>query len=229
MTENSPLVSVIIPNYNHADFLEERIQSVLNQTYTHYEIIILDDKSTDKSLDVINKYKDNTKVSEIIVNETNSGSPFKQWYKGFYHAKGDIIWLAESDDTCEPEFLEKLVPVFLKNRCVFAFSRSRYIDETGKELGLTQKNCKYSGTWSGEKCIFKYLSARCFVVNASSAIFSKTAALEVSDQFVSFKSSGDWLFWIEMAEKGTVSFVSDALTSIECIQEILRKEQVKQE
>lgn len=211
MIEKEPLVSVVIPNYNHAFFLEERIQSILNQTYTNYEIIILDDKSTDESLNIINKFRDNPKVSKIIINEGNGKSPFKQWYKGISHANGDIIWLAESDDTCEPKFLETLVPIYIRNNCAFAFTRSKYIDKNGKILGFTQKKRKSSGTWSGKKCIFKYLSVRCFVVNASSAIFSKAKALEISDQFISFKSSGDWLFWIEMAETGNVSFVSDTL------------------
>ena len=58
--DKQPLVSIIIPNYNHAQYLDERIQSVLKQTYQNFEVIILDDKSTDNSLEVINKYKDNS-------------------------------------------------------------------------------------------------------------------------------------------------------------------------
>ena len=87
---SNPLVSVIIPNYNHARYLDERIQSVLNQTYQNFEVIILDDKSTDNSVEVINQYKDDLHVSCIIVNEENSGSTFKQWHKGFELAKGEI-------------------------------------------------------------------------------------------------------------------------------------------
>ena len=64
-----PLVSVIVPNYNHAPFLEERINSILNQSYDNYELIILDDKSTDNSLEVIKKYRDHVRVSDVIVNE----------------------------------------------------------------------------------------------------------------------------------------------------------------
>lgn len=66
---NNPLVSIIIPNYNHSQFLDERIQSVLNQTYRIFELIILDDNSTDNSLEVINRYKDDSHVSHIVVNE----------------------------------------------------------------------------------------------------------------------------------------------------------------
>lgn len=80
----NPLVSVLIPNYNHSIFLEERIQSVLNQKYQNFEVIILDDCSTDNSKNVIDKYKHNPKISHIIYNEINSGSTFKQWNKGFH-------------------------------------------------------------------------------------------------------------------------------------------------
>ena len=100
------LVSVIIPNYCHAQYLDQRIQSVLEQTYQNFEVIILDDKSTDNSLEVIDKYRSHPKVAKVIINEVNSGSPFKQWERGINEASGDIIWIAESDDYCTPDFLE---------------------------------------------------------------------------------------------------------------------------
>lgn len=87
----TPLVSVIVPNYNHAQYLEQRLDTVFNQTYQNFEVIILDDKSTDNSLEVINRYKDNPHLSQIVVNEQNTGSPFKQWDKGINLAKGVTI------------------------------------------------------------------------------------------------------------------------------------------
>jgi glycosyltransferase involved in cell wall biosynthesis len=74
----NPLISVVIPNYNHAQFLEKRIESVLNQTYKNIEIILLDDKSTDNSIDIIKKYEQNPVVSHVLQNTENSGSPFLQ-------------------------------------------------------------------------------------------------------------------------------------------------------
>ena len=88
--ENPKKVSVIIPNYNYQDYIIERIDSILLQTYPIYELIILDDCSTDNSVEVINK-----KIKEIknkypelkiqfIINEKNRGGcVFKQWKKGF--------------------------------------------------------------------------------------------------------------------------------------------------
>ena len=128
---NKPLVSVIIPNYNHARFLDERIRTVLNQTYQNFELIILDDKSTDNSLEVINKYKDDPHVSDIVVNEENSGSTFKQWHKGFELAKGDIVWIAESDDSCDAKLLEVLVQGYLESDAVLALCKSCKYDADG--------------------------------------------------------------------------------------------------
>src|SRR5688572_15349118 len=95
------LVSVIVPNYNHADFLQQRLESILNQTYQHFEVIILDDFSTDDSKDIIEKYRHNSKVTLISYSTKNMGSTFAQWNKGVEMASGEIIWMAESDDVAD--------------------------------------------------------------------------------------------------------------------------------
>ncbi|MCW8968588.1 MAG: glycosyltransferase, partial [Flavobacteriales bacterium] len=74
----NPLISIIIPNYNHALFLKKRLESVYNQTYPHFEVILLDDASTDNSIEILNTYKSHPKTAHLIVNTQNSGSPFKQ-------------------------------------------------------------------------------------------------------------------------------------------------------
>ena len=79
---NEPLVSVIVPNYNHAPYLRERIDSILNQTFQDFELILLDDCSPDNSREIINSYKDNPHVSHIVLNEENSGNTFVQWDLG---------------------------------------------------------------------------------------------------------------------------------------------------
>jgi len=107
-------VSVIIPNYNHSKFLRKRINSVLDQTFQKFEVIILDDCSSDNSKEIIEEYRFNNKISHIVYNDINSGSTFKQWEKGIQLAIGDLIWIAESDDWCEPNFLSILVNAFSK-------------------------------------------------------------------------------------------------------------------
>ena len=73
-----PLVSVIVPNYNYARFLPKRLETILNQTYTNFEVIILDDCSSDNSKEIIEYYRKNPHTSQIVYNTHNSGSPFKQ-------------------------------------------------------------------------------------------------------------------------------------------------------
>ncbi len=103
-----PKVTVITPNYNHAKYLPERIDSVLAQTFQDFEFIILDDASTDNSREVIERYSNNPKVRAIF-NEQNSGSTYKQWNLGLSQAKGEYVWFAESDDYAAPALLETLV------------------------------------------------------------------------------------------------------------------------
>ena len=205
-----PFVSVIIPNYNHAPFLDERINSILNQRYDNYELIILDDLSTDNSLEIINKYKNHTHVSNVIINDENSGSPFKQWEKGFAYAKGELIWIAESDDTCECDFLETLVREFERDEnCVLAFCRSVKIDAKGE--WLNEDGYPNSFCVDGRFFIKKDLSRFNFIVNASSAVFSRKTLAGMDLSYTHFRGCGDWIFWIEVAKSGHVSYINKSL------------------
>ena len=199
-----PKVSVIIPNYNHARYLDQRIQSVLNQTYQDFEVIILDDCSTDNSLEVIDKYKDNPKISQIIVNEKNSGSTFKQWDKGFNIARGNIIWIAESDDYCETDMLERLVECWkIYPQCSVIQAASRYVDEFGNIISDCE-NCMEGIVYEkGYDAIKRHMvCSNYYIPNASAVTFKKSVALSIPDDYKDYKSSGDRLFWIHMLEKG---------------------------
>lgn len=213
MQKKNPLVSVIIPNYNHAKYLDERIQSVLNQTYQNFEVIILDDVSTDNSKEAIEKYRNNEHVSHIVYNEVNSGSTFKQWHKGFDLAKGKLIWIAESDDSCEPTLLSTLVNELLNDEeLVLAFCNSMIVDEEGnKKHIIQQKDWQKDIHESGKAFIHDYLYIDNLIYNASSAVFKKDAALHIDKQYTAYKGSGDWLFWIEICELGNISMVKQPL------------------
>ena len=201
---NCPLVSVIIPNYNHAKYLDERIQSILNQTYQYFEVIILDDKSTDNSMEVINKYKKDPHISCVVVNEENSGSTFKQWHKGFELAKGDLIWIAESDDKCEKEQLETLVSFFVQeDRCVLAYTESVFFRDINGDLIKTHAY-KEPELYTGIDFIVKRMVNGNAIANASSALFKKNVALTINKQYTEYQGAGDRLFWIEIAEQGFV-------------------------
>ena len=208
------LVSVIIPNYNHARFLEERIQSVLNQTYQDFELIILDDCSPDDgaSKAIIEQYRNNPHVSHIVYNDMNSGSTFRQWRKGIELAQGEYVWIAESDDSCDNRLLETLVGAIRGNNAVMAFCRSVRYDENGNGVHYDyQENLVGGFVLDGKDFIKEYLIEKNSVANASSVLFRKGAALVLDTQYTQIKAAGDWLFWILLAEKGQVCFINEEL------------------
>ena len=89
---NFEKVSIIIPNCNHCKFLQKRVETLLNQTYLNFEIIILDDSSTDTSKIIIENYRTNLHVSNIVYNKLNSGNTFFQWEKGIHLPNSRYIY-----------------------------------------------------------------------------------------------------------------------------------------
>lgn len=214
MENHSVEVSVIIPNYNYARFLQQRIESVLAQTYTDYEIILLDDASTDDSVSILNHYKTNSRVAHLEINSVNTGSPFAQWQKGISLSRGKYIWIAESDDAADSSFLDKAVSVLNQYpHASFCFLGSHCIDEKGNELSTdfdrwTSKQLRrpYNlGVFDGEDYIKHNLYWRNYIYNASGVVFRKQCFEQIKDlSCFSMRYSGDWLFWIEMARQGAV-------------------------
>ena len=199
-----PLVSVIIPNYNHAPFLRQRIESVLDQTFRDFEVIILDDNSQDDSRSIIESYRGHEKVSHIILNEFNSGSTFLQWKKGFDLAAGALLWIAESDDWCEPNFLETLVKPFETDpQMALALLHSVWVNDDGSIMRISKAG-KLESTMPGALFVTKHMLEWNEVYNASMCIFKKSLLEFVPPQYQDFKFCGDWFFWIRIAAQGNV-------------------------
>lgn len=189
------MVSVILPNYNHSLFLEQRIESILNQTYRDFELIILDDCSTDNSKDIIERYRGNKHISHIVYNHENSGSTFKQWRKGVDLAKGDYIWIAESDDFSELIFLQHIMIAINKNDATMCLSLSNVVNKDGslKEQRQPLMDVEFVNS---NTFIRQYLLYFNGVYNASSVVFKKNSVENIDwDRISGMKYSGDWLFW----------------------------------
>ncbi len=107
-------ISVILPVYNAGNYLAETIESILNQTHTHFELIILNDKSTDNSLVIIQKYIEKDSRIILINKEVNLG-PANLRNEGFSIAKGEFIALMDADDIALPSRFEKQVNVLKNN------------------------------------------------------------------------------------------------------------------
>lgn len=207
----TPRISVIIPNYNHAAFLRQRIDSVLNQDLPPFEVIVLDDASTDDSVAVIESYGD--KLTKVVVNPVNSGSPFRQWERGLALASGDWVWIAESDDYCEPQFLSTLMDeVAAEVGIVY----SQTYDVADGEIIVDRLHTTEQfqpNIWSsdfqldGMEFCRKYLSVKNVVPNASAVVFRKSVAMGlISDEIRQMRMCGDWLFWAKLISQTQISF-----------------------
>lgn len=199
-----PKVSVIIPNYNHALYLEQRINSVLNQTYKDFEVIILDDCSSDNSREIIERFRQHEKVSSIVYNDSNTGNPFHQWDRGIQLASGEYIWIAESDDWCENSFLENLAEALDKNpTCVLSYCQSYCIGDDN--CIRFQSNHTSLGEYvNGKKFISNYIARRNPIFNASMAIWRRNAYTRISKDYMNYQLAGDYYFWIELCACGDV-------------------------
>ena len=204
-----PKVSVIVPNFNHAPYLRQRIDSILNQTFQDFELILLDDCSTDDSREVIESYKDNEHVSQVVFNESNSGSPFRQWDKGIQLAHGEWIWIAESDDWADNDFLEVLMDGFEKHpECGLGFTLAEYVypDKTWcpEETGNTV-------VYDGKSFNCKHLVFKNEIYNVSMALFRKDLYDKVdASLFRDMKYCGDWMFYAQLCRHTSVLSVQKA-------------------
>ena len=199
-----PQVSIILPNYNHSGFLDRRFRSIFNQTFKDFELIILDDCSLDSSREVIEQYRHEPRVSCIIYNEVNSGSTFKQWDKGISLAKGAYIWIAESDDFCEPTFLEELVPAFQQNdRDAVAFCQTLYVSTENRITYKTHTDY-LTEVIDGRKFLQTKMLGTNTIGNASMTMFRKSMVDDHMGDYKKMKYCGDWLFWVNLCFKGDV-------------------------
>ena len=210
------MVSVIVPNYNHGKYLRKRIDSILAQTYQDFELILLDDKSTDDSIDIIKSYQADVHVSHIVINDKNTGNPFYQWKKGIELSKGDLIWIAESDDIADKDFLMILISLMNSNPdAVIAFSHSFLIDEEGCQIDKDfhgHSNPDEVKVFDGEK-FARYIMTTCnYIFNASMVLFKKSAFTNVSNTFMQYRTCGDWAFWMEICLQGKVIEVGKRLS-----------------
>lgn len=213
-----PLVTVIIPNYNHEKFLHQRIESVLCQTFQDFEIIIFDDNSTDNSIDVLNSYKNNPKVSHFIINEVNSGSPFKQWQRGLDLAKGKYLWIAETDDFANQDFLKHTVSELEKEASAcLCYTDSLIVNGQGAEIGLwsLNKNIFFkTQKWStkhtnnGLDEILDFLLYKATINNISAVLFPTAFFKKLDfDALGKFKNAGDLFTYISLCLQGDVCYI----------------------
>ena len=128
------LVSIIVPVYNAERFLEDTINTVLNQTYKNWELILVDDCSTDKSVDIINKYSKKDKRVKLFKNKVNSKAAVSR-NNGIKKSSGRYLCFLDADDLWDKQKLEKQVNFMKNNDCEFSFTGYEFADKDGNPNG----------------------------------------------------------------------------------------------
>ncbi|MFZ2266510.1 MAG: glycoside hydrolase family 99-like domain-containing protein [Azonexus sp.] len=204
-------ISVVVPNYNYARYLPERLSSIFNQDYPIYEILYLDDCSTDASNDVISALSlSSRRTIKILKNDKNSGSVFRQWQKGVAFASGKYVWIAEADDSAKEEFVSDLLDLFDADTA-FGFCDSAQVGSDGQLLGSSYQfyyqdipvnRMASSFNIVGADLVNDALCIKNVILNVSSVLFKRASISDVFDSsldgIVSYNVAGDWRIYCEL-------------------------------
>jgi len=214
-----PLVSVIVPNYEHAPHLPARLASILDQDVANIEIILLDDRSGDDSLAILEEFARREPRAWVVANTVNSGSAFRQWRKGLAQARGRYVWIAESDDAARPGLLRTLVGLLEDQpRAVLAYCQSEMIDERGGSLGLplewtadiSQDRWQQPYLATGRDELATALIHKNTIPNVSAVVFRNAPDLaDLIDP--EMRLCGDWLAYVRLCGRGDVAYSPEPL------------------
>jgi len=221
-------VSVVIPNYNYAHYLEKRLTSIYSQNYPVYEVILLDDGSNDDSVKVAEHVASLAKRElRVIRSASNSGSVFTQWQRATQQARAKHLWIAEADDSAAPEFLSALSAEFSDNTAM-AFCDSKQIGINGEHLSHSYQHYfakvdarLFSSNFNldGREFAARAMAVRNVIMNVSGVLWNKATLAQcfdsIADELGSYHLAGDWRIYLEMLNLDNVSiaFVAKALNT----------------
>ncbi len=185
------IISVIIPVYNGENTIQETIQSVLNQTFDDFELIVIDDGSTDSTLKVIQSIPD----SRIRVFSYPNAGLATSRNRGLEKATGEYIAFLDADDLWTPDKLEAQLKALQENpKAAVAYSWTDMIDESGQFL-RPDSRASFTGN------VYEKILLTCFLSNGSNPLIRKQALTEVGDFNESLTSAEDWEMWIRLAAR----------------------------
>ncbi|NQU35628.1 MAG: glycosyltransferase [Bacteroidetes bacterium] len=202
----SQLVSVIIPSYNYGSYIGKAIESVLNQTYDNIELIIIDDASTDDTLEIISdeKYQGIKK----IIHQNNKGN-VSTFNEGYRVCSGKYVVLLSSDDEYNPTFIEATMRMFQNNSDLgVVYTEGEIIDNYGNIVGSLENNIhKSSGVFNNE---LVHLLSNCHIPHCS-AVIKRSVIEDIGLYNQLYTRICDWDYWLRIASLYKVGFVKEPL------------------
>jgi glycosyltransferase involved in cell wall biosynthesis len=211
------LVSIVVASYNHAEYLEQRMESLLNQTYKYIEVIVIDDGSIDDSIEILRKYETHPKV-KLIVREKNGG-----WVEvsnqGAEFSSGEFIIFANCDDACDLQMIERLVEGMQANPSAgISYCRSLMIKEDGKSIGddFSKREKSFRFMCANDVLINKikmriFLLYSCVIPNLSAALFRTKCFRDSGGLTMDYRVCSDWDLFFRVVKNHDVFYVAKPL------------------
>lgn len=194
------LVSVIMPSYNTGRFIRETIESVLAQSYRNWELIIVDDCSTDNTDEVVGEYLSDDRI-RYIKNDKNSGAAVSR-NRALREAKGKWIAFLDSDDLWRFDKLEKQIGFMKKNDYHFSYTNYSEIDEGSNPLGRSVTGPQKIGKTG----MFNYCWPGCLTVMYDA---EAVGLIQIAD----IKKNNDYAMWLKVCQKATCHLLAEDLAS----------------
>jgi glycosyltransferase involved in cell wall biosynthesis len=211
------LVSIVVASYNHAEFLDRRMETLLSQTYPAIEILVIEDCSSDDSLAVLRKYEHAPKV-KLIIREHNGG-----WLavsrQGIEMSSGEFVIFAQCDDDCDPRLIERLVDGMQANPSAgVAFCRSLLVDKAGHELGddfsvrepSFRTRC-VTDTLLTRKEMSRFLLHSCVIPNMSAALIRRECFSVIGHLSTDYPACNDWDLFFRIVTRYDVAYIAEPL------------------
>jgi hypothetical protein len=222
-----PRVSVVLPNYNYAEYIGARISNVLDQTLPVYEMVVLDDASDDGSVAVIRKALVDCDVPwSLTVSERNSGAVVGQWAAGTQAATGDIVWIAEADDVADKELLATLAASMTAEGVVLAYCQSRQINAYGDEIApnyfaylamVETRDWRAPYVADGLSEIADCLAIMNTIPSVSATLIRRQVLVDVlanlAESLERHPSTGDWVVYLGLLSQGSIAYDPRILSS----------------
>jgi glycosyltransferase involved in cell wall biosynthesis len=203
-----PLCSVVLPAYNVAPYVEQAVESVLAQTYPNFELIIVDDASSDGTAQILSRYRSHPKV-RLYRNPANLGMA-ANWNAGLRQARGEFIAKLDADDLYAPNFLEEVVPVFQKYPSLgLVFSAAHLIHSDGRVT--REKRFFRSRVYPGQEFLDKLL--RACVIRSPTVCVRRECYDRLGYFLPSLSIHADWEMWVRIASHYDAGYVAKYLAS----------------
>lgn len=190
---HNELVSIIMPMHNSAKYVGEAIASVIAQTYPHWELLVIDDVSTDNSCDIVRQYQAQDSRVHLLFNDNHTGRPSSPRNVGVKHAKGRYIAFLDSDDIWFPEKLQQQIPLFVSEKVAIVYSNYEKMDEDGHRANRIVKApafATYRSLLSGN------------VIGNLTGIYDKEKVGKV--EFLDIHHE-DYVLWLSILKKGFIA------------------------